>query len=98
MPNATLAPLGQVAIGPRAARTLVAELARHTGPKTGLLVTVGPDSPVLAAAIDALLPEDRLTVVALEPAPIQAHPTERGSSVAVRARAGDPAAPAEPAG
>ena len=58
MTNATLAPLGQVAIGPRAARTLVAELARHTGPKTGLLVTVGPDSPVLAAAIDALLPED----------------------------------------
>src|SRR5690606_5389870 len=97
MPNATLAPLGQVAIGPRAARTLVAELARHTGPKTGLLVTVGPDSPVLAAAIDALLPEDRLTVVALEPAAMQAHLTERGTWVAERVRVVDSVAAADPA-
>lgn len=97
MTNATLAPLGQVAIGPRAARTLVAELARHTGPKTGLLVTVGPDSPVLAAAIDALLPEDRLTVVALEPAAMQAHLTERGTWVAERVRVVDSVAAADPA-
>src|SRR5947209_2182089 len=58
-------------LGPRAARALAAELARHAGPKTGLVIAPGtgraPDA-VLAAAIDALLPDDRLTVVAEDPA------------------------------
>jgi phosphatidylserine decarboxylase len=53
-----------VQIGPRAARVLAAELARHGGPKTALLVGADAGSQVLAAAIDALLPEDKLTVVA----------------------------------
>ena len=48
-------------LGPRAARALTAELARHGGPKTGLVV--GGAAAVVNAAIDALLPDDRLTVV-----------------------------------
>ncbi|MDG6105374.1 phosphatidylserine decarboxylase [Dactylosporangium aurantiacum] len=53
-----------IQIGDRAARVLATELARHGGPKTGLLVGAPAGSATLAAAIDALLPEDRLTVVA----------------------------------
>jgi phosphatidylserine decarboxylase len=50
-------------VGPLAARVLAAELARHGGPKSGLLVGADAASSVLAAAIDALLPDDKLTVV-----------------------------------
>ncbi|MCW2639574.1 MAG: phosphatidylserine decarboxylase family protein, partial [Dactylosporangium sp.] len=57
-----------VQIGPRAARVLAAELARHGGPKTGLLVGADAGSAALAAAIDALLPDDKLTVVAADQA------------------------------
>jgi phosphatidylserine decarboxylase len=46
-----------------AARTLTAELDRHLGPKTGLLVGASAESAVLDAALDALLPDDRLAVV-----------------------------------
>jgi phosphatidylserine decarboxylase len=49
--------------GPAAA-VLVADFARHPGPKHGLVVGAAPDSPILTAAIDALAPDDRLTVVA----------------------------------
>ena len=52
-----------VQVGPRAARALTAELTRHSGPKASLLVGVDAASLVLAAAVDALLPEDTLTVV-----------------------------------
>jgi phosphatidylserine decarboxylase len=57
----------RVRLGERAAAALAAELARHPGPKTGLLVGAGPDSPVLAAMIGALTPEDTLTVVTERP-------------------------------
>ena len=56
-----------VQLGARAARVLVAELVRNDGPKPGLLVLPdnGPTAAtVLAAAIDAMLAEDSLTVVA----------------------------------
>ncbi|MPZ28880.1 MAG: phosphatidylserine decarboxylase family protein [Micromonosporaceae bacterium] len=56
-------PLGQVRVGAPAARTLVIELTRRAGPKTALLVGAGPHSPVLAAAVDALLPEDSLLLL-----------------------------------
>src|SRR5207244_2342500 len=52
-----------VQVGARAARALVTELARHAGPKTGLLLGAPAGSAALAAAIDALLPDDTLTVV-----------------------------------
>lgn len=62
----SLGPLGQISIGERAARTLTAELARHAGPKTALLVGASAESLVLAAALDTLQPGDRLTVVTTE--------------------------------
>ncbi len=46
-----------------AARALIADFARHPGPKHGLVLGAESQSPVLAAAIDALTPQDRLTVV-----------------------------------
>lgn len=51
-------------VSPAAASAIVADFARHPGPKHGLVVGAGPGSPVLAAAIDALAPDDALTVVA----------------------------------
>ena len=61
-----LGPLGQISIGDRAARTLTAELARHAGPKSAVLVGAGADSLVLTEALDAMMPGDRLTVVAAD--------------------------------
>ncbi|WP_422773230.1 phosphatidylserine decarboxylase [Plantactinospora sp. WMMC1484] len=52
-----------VRVGERAARVLTAETSRHQGPKTTLLVGATTDSPVLAAALDAQLHDDVLTVV-----------------------------------
>jgi len=57
--------LGEVRLGARAARALTTELARHAGPKTGLLVAVTAQSQVLAAALDGLRPGDTLTAVPL---------------------------------
>jgi phosphatidylserine decarboxylase len=86
MTGPTIGPLGQVTIGTRAARALVSELARRPGPKTGLLVGVEPGSAVLAAAVDALLPEDSLAVIAPDPAAMQAHLVGQGSWVVDRVR------------
>ncbi|NUR29238.1 MAG: phosphatidylserine decarboxylase family protein [Catenulispora sp.] len=63
MSQVSLGPLGQIRIGERAARTLTAELHRHPGPKSALLVGAGPDSVVLNEALDALQPDDTLTIV-----------------------------------
>lgn len=52
-----------VRLGSRAARVLTSELARRNGATSALLVGVDAGSTVLAAAIDALLPDDRLTVI-----------------------------------
>jgi phosphatidylserine decarboxylase len=73
-------------VGERAARTLTAELARHTAATNALLVGAGPDSAVLAAAVDALLPGDTLTVVADDAAALRAHIEEQGRWVADRVR------------
>src|ERR1700738_2445582 len=63
-----LSTVGEQIFRPRvstvAASALVADFARHPGPKHGIVVCVDAQSPVLAAAIDALAPDDRLTVVA----------------------------------
>lgn len=50
-------------LGSRAARILTTELARHTGPKTALLLRAEPGSPVLSAALAALRPGDSLALV-----------------------------------
>jgi len=73
-------------IGARAARALVTELARRPGPKTALLIGAGPDSPVLAAAIDAVLPEDALMVLTPDPAAVRTHLAGLGGWVTDRVR------------
>ncbi|SCL65124.1 phosphatidylserine decarboxylase [Micromonospora citrea] len=91
---------GPVRIGERAARTLVTELARMNDPKAALLVGAAPESAVLAAAIDALLPGDTLTLVpagATGPGALREHVTAQGRWVADRVRVVDTLAEAEPA-
>ncbi|KKK06953.1 phosphatidylserine decarboxylase [Micromonospora sp. HK10] len=91
---------GPARLGERAARTLVSELARRNDSKAGLVVGATPDSAVLAAAIDALLPGDRLTVVPAEgtaPAVLREHVTAQGRWVADRVRVVDTIAEADAA-
>lgn len=75
-----------VAVGARAARALIAELVRRPSGKTGLVVGASPDSEVLAAAVEALLPDDRLTVVCDDPAGMQIQVAALGSWVQHRVR------------
>ncbi|MFC0503409.1 phosphatidylserine decarboxylase [Micromonospora costi] len=91
---------GPARIGERAARTLVTELARLNDPKAALLVGGTPQSAVLAAAIEALLPGDRLTVVPAEgcsAAALREHVTAQGRWVAERVRVADSLTEADPA-
>ncbi|MBQ1025699.1 phosphatidylserine decarboxylase [Micromonospora sp. C95] len=91
---------GPVRLGERAARTLVSELARINDPKAALLVGAAPESAVLAAAIEALLPGDTLTVVPAErvsAATLREHVTAQGRWVAERVRVVDSLAEAEAA-
>ncbi|MFI7604096.1 phosphatidylserine decarboxylase [Micromonospora sp. NPDC049366] len=91
---------GPVRIGERAARTLVTELARLNDPKAALLVGADPQSAALAAAIEALLPGDRLTVVPADgssAAALREHVTAQGRWVADRVRVVDALAEAEAA-
>ena len=91
---------GPVDLGERAARTLNTELARHRGPKSGLLVGVAPDATVLATALDALLPGDAIVVVPADPGGaerLRDHVAALGQWVAERLRVVDTLADAEPA-
>jgi phosphatidylserine decarboxylase len=85
-----------VTVGAYAARTLVAELTRRTGGKTGLVTGATPDNEVLNAAIDALLPDDRLTVLGPDPADLRVHVDARGGWVADRVRVADSLDAVEP--
>lgn len=83
------APRRTIQVGDRAARALTIELTRHGGPKTGLLIGAVAGSPVLAAAIDGLLPGDRLTVVGDGPAAaatLREHVERQGRWVSDRTR------------
>jgi len=85
-------------IGAPAAHALAADLARHPGPKHGLLLGTGDDSVVLAAAVDALNPDDTLTVVAgAATDEVQTHVELAGSWVEERVRVVPTVAEAEPA-
>jgi phosphatidylserine decarboxylase len=102
VPPTTPGPFGPIGIGERAARTLTAELARHQGPKTGILVGAAADSEVLIAAVDALLPGDTLTVVAgsapqTTTAELRLHVAALGSWVADRVTVIESIAEADPA-
>ena len=93
-------PAGPVRLGERAARAATAELVRQHGSKNALLVGVDPESAVLAAAVDALLPGDTLTVVAAadqSAARLREHVTAAGRWVAERVRVVDSLAEADPA-
>jgi len=89
-----------VQIGERAGRVLAAELTRHSGPKSGLLVGALAGSPALTAAIDALLPDDRLTVVGSSPgaaAALREHVERQGRWVAERTTIVEALGAADPA-
>ncbi|WP_027659336.1 phosphatidylserine decarboxylase [Salinispora fenicalii] len=91
---------GPVRVGERAARVLVSELARINEPKAALLVDASPESPVLAAAIEALLPDDTLTVVPAgwsDAGMLRGHVAAQGPWVAERVRVVDALAEAEAA-
>jgi phosphatidylserine decarboxylase len=84
----------------RAARTLASELARHNGPKTGLVVGAHGRSAVLTAAIEGMLPGDTLTVVPAEAAAVGAlrdHVAAQSRWVTERVRVADSLAEADPA-
>ncbi|WP_341717571.1 phosphatidylserine decarboxylase [Micromonospora sp. FIMYZ51] len=91
---------GPARLGERAARTLVSELARINTPKAALLVGATPESAVLAAAFEALLPGDTLTVVPAErvsAVALREHVTAQGRWIADRVRVLESLAEAEPA-
>jgi phosphatidylserine decarboxylase len=90
--------LGEVRLGPRAARALTAELARHAGPKSCLLLAATADSAVLAATVEALLPTDTLTLVPLAGAAdqLRAQVASAGAWVSQRVRVVDALTEVEP--
>ncbi|HZN18265.1 MAG TPA: phosphatidylserine decarboxylase [Micromonosporaceae bacterium] len=86
---------GQLPVGDRVARALTADLTRQRGPKTALIVGVEPESPVLTAALDALLPDDKSFLVGTA-APLRAHLTALGPWVADRVQVLDSVSEADP--
>jgi len=63
-PAATMLSPDGIRLADNAARVLASELIRHGGPKTALLTDADPESTLLAVALSALQPQDRLTLVA----------------------------------
>jgi phosphatidylserine decarboxylase len=88
-----------IALGDRAIAALMTEFTRLTGPKTGLLIGVRPGSPTLLAAMDALLPDDLLTVTTTTAAVDQVREeiSARGAWIAQRVRVTDSLAEVDPA-
>jgi phosphatidylserine decarboxylase len=87
-------------LGPRAARTLTAEFARHNTATSALIVDADHSTTVVAAAVEALLPGDTLTLVAGERSTadlLRDHITGLGSWIADRVRIIESLAEAEPA-
>jgi len=90
--------LFEASTSPAAAAAIAADFSRHPGPKHGLVVGAGPQSPVLSAAIDALAPDDSLTVVAgAATEDVQAQVRLSGAWVEQRVRAVETLAEAEAA-
>lgn len=63
-PAVSRAPI--VGVGATAARALTAEFARHNAASSAVVVGADHSSPVVASVVEALLPGDRLTLVAGE--------------------------------
>ena len=90
-----------VGIGSLAARALTAEFARHNAATSALVVGADHSSPVVAAAVEALLPGDTLTLVASERSTaglLRDHITGLGSWIADRVKVVESLDEAEPAG
>jgi phosphatidylserine decarboxylase len=97
-PAVSLAPVA--GLGARAARTLTAEFARHNQPTSALITHADHASTVVAAAVEALLPGDTLTLVAGERSTadlLRDHISGLGSWIADRVRILDNLAEADPA-
>ncbi len=89
-----------VGIGSIAARALTAEFARHNAATSALVVGADHSSPVVAAAVEALLPGDTLTLAASERSTaglLRDHITGLGSWIADRVKVVDSVDEAEPA-
>jgi phosphatidylserine decarboxylase len=87
-------------VGARAARALTAEFARHNAATSALLVGADHASPVVAAAVEALLPGDALTLVPGERSTadlLRDHIAGLGSWISDRVKIVDGIAEAEPA-
>jgi len=97
-PAVSTAPVASV--GPRAARALTAEFARHNAATSALVIGADHASTVVAAAIEALLPGDTLTLVPGERSTadlLRDHITGLGSWISDRVRILDTLAEADPA-
>jgi phosphatidylserine decarboxylase len=97
-PSVSTAPV--TGVGPRAARVLTAEFARHNEATTALVVGADHASAVVEAAVEALLPGDSLTLVAGERSTadlLRDHIAGLGSWIADRVRIVDSLAEATPA-
>ena len=87
-------------LGARAARVLAAEFARRNDPSSALVIRADHSSAVVAAAVEALLPGDRLTLVAGErstPDLLRDHIAGLGSWIADRVKIVETLAEADPA-
>ncbi len=87
-------------VGPRAARALTAEFARHNAATTALVVGADHASTVVAAAVEALLPDDSLTLVPGERSTaelLRDHIAGLGSWISDRVRIVDTLDQADPA-
>jgi phosphatidylserine decarboxylase len=90
--------LFQPRIGDAAASALASDFARHPGPKHGVLVGGGASSITLVAAVDALGPDDTLTVVAgADAAEMSSHIEMSGSWIEQRVRVVETLAEVDPA-
>jgi phosphatidylserine decarboxylase len=80
-------PQATATLNERATGALTTELTRHTGAKTSLILGVRPGTAVLTAAIESLLPDDQMTLVAGSDADaLRGWVTDRGTWVADRVR------------
>jgi phosphatidylserine decarboxylase len=97
-PAVSTAPV--LGIGARAARVLTAEFARHNAATTALVIGADHASQAVAAAVEALLPGDALTLVPGERSTadlLRDHITGLGSWIADRVTIVETLAEAEPA-
>ncbi|GAB1689386.1 phosphatidylserine decarboxylase [Krasilnikovia sp. M28-CT-15] len=87
-------------VGPRTARALTAEFARRSAASSALVLGADHAGDVVAAALEALLPGDTLTLVPSDrttPSLLRDHITGLGSWIADRVRIVESLADADPA-